>query len=524
MNSLRSTRVARAMATMLVLGAVSGTAQASAENRSSIGWGACPPSLSGPYPELTCATVPVPLDYAQPAGAKVNLLVSRRAAGDPAKRKGVLFINPGGPGSAASDRPGRMSKPNAQGATRLPKEVLDSYDLIGMDPRGVGLSEPLSCADPSFLQGPVPDPDNPANRTAIWDRWQSYARGCAEREGQRLPHMGTRNVAKDMNAVLLAMNEGQLNYLGYSYGTYLGVVFAELFPAKVGRMILDSSMNPVPERMFYEASKAQTPAVQRRMRDWHAWVAKYDDVFHLGTTEQETRAAWLAALADFRAAPHGPVGADELLGAVSGIVRNDENLEMLTKAFADWTLRRDDRALVTLATPPATVARERSVAGFTSVMCEDSVWPDDRAVYERDARKLAPASEFAWYNTSNLLACANWPGGHDKRVLPTGRGRLPILMFNSVHDPATPIEGAVALRERLPNAILVTELNRGKHGLYGTTVPEQNPHIQRIGTEYLMTGARPGRDAFVPGLPLPVPTAGPTPARSLAVADPFAVE
>lgn len=474
---------------------------------STIQFGSCPADLAEPYPELTCATVQVPLDYynPNPAGPKVNVLVSKRAATDTASRRGYLFLNPGGPGAGGAEMAGRMSKLGATGDTRLPPAVLNSYDLIGFDPRGVGHSDPVTCVDPSYW-GSQPDPDNPANRDKIWQIWQTFAAGCDAHDRARLPFMGTRQVVQDMNHILLNLGQLKLNYFGQSYGTYIGQAFASRYPDRVGRMVLDSNMNTGPADLFYRAGLNQIPALQKRVGDWFAWIAKYDTVFHLGTTADQVRAKWLAVLADFRAAPHGPVGANELLSAVYGNAYSEGGWEGLAHALADWSLRGDDTALVEWASPVPSAEGEQAVAAFAAVTCLDSAWPKDRAVYERDAAELAKTSEFAWYNISNSLACANWSAGH-QTVVPAPTKRIPrILLFNSRYDAATPYAGAQHMRDILPGSVLVTEEDSGKHGVVGNRPAERNEHAQRIFADFMVNGALPAGDISIPGHPLPVPS------------------
>ncbi|MDF5756235.1 alpha/beta hydrolase [Spongiactinospora sp. TRM90649] len=506
MNKLIGVGLAAAMLTgMTGLTTVPATAATPGESEPIV-FGACPEPLAKPYPELTCAVVPVPLDYANPDGGTVNLMVSRRASTDPDKRKGVLFVNPGGPGGSSSERAGRLSKADAQGRTRLPQEVLDAYDIIGMDPRGVGLSQPVSCVHPDFWQGPRPDPDDQANRDKIWNDWQTFAQECGRKQGTRLKTLGTRNVARDMDRVLSLLGEKKLNYLGYSYGTYLGAVYATLFPDRVGRMILDSNMNPEPREFYRAATVAQVEPLQRRVDAWLAWTARYDDVFHLGDTRKKTRAAWDATLAAFRT-PHGTVGADELLGTVSGLMYDESGWQALAQSVADFTLRQDDAGLVELAGSTPSVAQEQGIAAFSSVMCVDAAWPSERAAYESDAARFPKSFQFAWYNIGNATSCANWPAGHEERVLPTGKGLPKILMFNNVDDPATPYRGALGMHRSLPTSVLVTALNAGRHGVFANPIAQRNTDAQRIGAAYLVDGVLPRRDIVIPGHKLPVPTA-----------------
>ena len=178
-----------------------------------------------------CATVSVPLDYAQPTGRQVPLAVLRVPASG--KRVGALFVNPGGPGGSATEF--AASLPAA-----LPKAITERYDLIGVDPRGVGTSAPFSCgADYTALYRVDPMVDTAAQRAALDHHGHGLDASCRQHAGDVLPHVGTRDAARDLDAVRASMGEAQLSYFGGSYGTVIGQVYAELFPSHVKAMVLD---------------------------------------------------------------------------------------------------------------------------------------------------------------------------------------------------------------------------------------------------------------------------------------------
>lgn len=488
--------------------AASAAATAPSAPRAGIGFGACPSDLAQSYPDLTCAKVSVPVDYADPGKGSTSVLISKRAARDPAKRRGTLLVDPGGPGAGGAAYVGKLTKPDAAGATRLPAAVLDSYDVIGLDPRGVAHSaDPVSCVDPSYLAGPRPDPDAAANRAAYWTYWTGFARGCEDKSGSLLAHVGTRDVARDMDRIRADLGESKISYLGFSYGTYLGAVYGTMFPGRVDRMVLDGNVDPTPEKMWYRAALAQDAAVQKRFESWEAWAAKYDGTFHLGTTAEQVASAWNRTLADFRKSPHGAVGANELLTTVLGMMYDDSSFQPLAQAVADYTRNGDDAGLVGLATPGTTADAERSTASYTAVICRDAAWPADKSTYETDAAKEAATSQFAWSNMwSSGTPCRDWPVAHEQRVLPDGKGLPPILMFNATGDPATPYAGALRMHRALPSSVLVTEKDSGKHCVFANPLSETNADAQRIGADYLVDGKLPGGDTTIPGHALPVPS------------------
>ncbi|GAB2784706.1 alpha/beta hydrolase [Amycolatopsis magusensis] len=494
------------MTVAVALGVVAGTAAPAGARQAGLSFGACPEDLAGTYPEMTCTTVQVPLDYTKPFGQQISLLVSKIPSKNPGKKRGSLFVNPGGPGGGAAEYVGRLSKADSTGTTRLPKDVLDAYDLIGMDPRGVEHSSPISCVEPDYFQAPQPDPDAPASRAEYWKVWGGYAEACGAKLKTVLPHLGTKNVARDMDRVRAGLGEDKLSFLGFSYGSYLGPVYGELFPGRTDRIVLDGLVNPEPEQMWYQAGFAQSPAVQQRVEDWLAWIAQYDSVFGLGSSVEQTRAAWNKTLADFRATPHGPVGAYELLGAVFGTMYAESGWEGLAHALSDYVNDGDDQGLLDWASPVPSEAGEQATAIFNAVTCLDAPWPADPAVWEADAAKVAPSSQFAWSNLWSSAACRTWPAPAEQRVKITGNGLPKALLFQTEKDPATPYAGALKMHQALPGSVLITERDSGKHCVFANPIAVTNPDAQRIGADYLVRGVLPGGDGTIPGHKLPVPT------------------
>ncbi|MFF1818265.1 alpha/beta hydrolase [Kribbella sp. NPDC058245] len=470
-------------------------------------FGACPDDVAQNYPTLTCATLQVPVDYQQPSGATIPLLVTKHAANNPSKRLGSLVVNPGGPGGSGVIMAGYVATPDETGFTPLEPAVLDAYDVIGFDPRGVRHSGAISCAAPDYFPVPQPDPDAPASRDALWKLWDGYADGCGAKAGALLPYLGTDSVARDMDRVRASLGEQKLNYLGFSYGTYLGAVYTELFPQRVGRMILDGNVDPTPPDLFYKMALSQDLAFPKRLNSYLGWVAKYDAVFHLGTTVRAVRANWNKTLADFRAKPHGAVGAHEFLGATFGVMTADELWIPFTQVLSAYVVGGDDSGLVDFATPSTSAQAERFTASFSAVICGDSKWSHSKATYERDAARIAKVSPVAWDNmwiTGSV--CRNWPVPDHAPIKITGRGLPGILMFNTVGDPATPYSGALKLHKVLRSSVLVTERDSGAHCVFANPQSMVNTAVNAIGTKYLLTGELPPGDLSVPGHALPVPT------------------
>ncbi|MYR38677.1 alpha/beta fold hydrolase, partial [Streptomyces sp. SID4944] len=186
--------------------------------------------------EFQCATIQVPLDYRAPGGKRLDLAISRIKSTAPGKRHGVLLSNPGGPGGPGIYMPLALQE-------ELPASVTQKYDLIGFDPRGVGESSPVSCnltlEEEDWLR---PYKKETFTKDVAWAR--KVAEKCRAKSGSVLPHITTRNTARDLDVLRAVLGEKKLSYLGYSYGTYLGAVYTQLFPGRVDRFVLDSAVDP----------------------------------------------------------------------------------------------------------------------------------------------------------------------------------------------------------------------------------------------------------------------------------------
>ena len=208
---------------------------------SDIAWQPC---VTDPLPTQECAELAVPLDYDEPDGASITLAVAQVPATDQANRIGSLFLNPGGPGGS-----GVMALPQQYAA--LPEVLQERFDIVGFDPRGIGESAPVRCFDSiaeqmTFLYfGEMPQVPVGPEEEGAWERAaEELAQRCDERNAETLAHLSTANVARDMDRLRQAVGDEKLNYLGTSYGTYLGATYANLFPDRIRAMVLDGVINP----------------------------------------------------------------------------------------------------------------------------------------------------------------------------------------------------------------------------------------------------------------------------------------
>ena len=465
-------------------------------------FGPCPADIAKQSPQARCATVTVPLDYSHPGGEQIPLLVSKIAARDTAHRRGSLFVNPGGPGEGGAAFAGEMAR-------TLPPQVRDDYDIIGWDTRNTEHSAPITCADPgTYWKNPLPDPDDPAARDEHWRRAQQYADGCHQRAGKYLPQLTTVTNARDIDRIRQALRQPAISYLGYSYGTYLGANYGQLFGEHVDRMILDSSVDP--SGVWYRDNLNQDYAAQQRLDRFYDWAARYDQVFHLGTTREQVAAAWHGVQDELRKQPRGPLGPWEFVDMTFQALYGEKSWTPLARGLDAFRNHGDPRGL-TAQIQTKDRSAETSNAIYNAVECADAPWPRSRPQWERDSAQVAGEAPFAaWFNSWGVAPCASWHGPHHQPLKIDGAGMPPVLMFNSVNDVATPYRGAQRMHAALPTSTLVTEQNAGKHGVFALA---GNRDADAIGTDYLINGSLPDGDTSIPGHPLPDPT---RPARTPA--------
>ncbi|MGW3849820.1 alpha/beta hydrolase [Streptomyces fagopyri] len=472
-----------------------GTAVAAARAAAAgIRFGACAKATGLPA-GLRCGTVEVPLDYAHPDGKRIRLTVSRSAAtGKDARnakhrvpRQGSLVYNPGGPGASGMYFP-------LFGALPEWKRIAAAYDLVGYAPRGVAGSAPLSCKDPKrSVKGPTQSPTYPSEsykKERIAEA-QAYARGCLERSGQAIRHYNSLNNARDLDVLRAALGEPKLTFMGASYGTYFGALYATLFPSHVRRMVFDSAVNPAPGQIWYENNLDQSAAFEGRWADFRAWTARHDKAYGLGTTPEEVLHSYEKARAQLAASPAGgKVGPAQLQNAFLEAGYYDDYWPRRAQALSAY-LKGDPKQLIEQAArPEASAGAENAGAVYTAVECNDASWPTRWRTWDRDNTMLARRAPFeTWDNVWMNLPCAYWPVPRQKpldvRTLP---GVLaPTLILAAERDAATPYEGALELQRRLSGSVLVTENGAGTHGIGGGPNTCVNGYLDT----YLLTGGLP---------------------------------
>ncbi|QYC39499.1 Tripeptidyl aminopeptidase precursor [Nonomuraea coxensis DSM 45129] len=466
-------------------------------------WGTCP-RVTGKAVNaaLECATVEVPLDYSRPSGQSIKVAINRIRAKTPrnADRLGTLLINPGGPGAS-----GRALTEYV--ASGLPAGVSERYDVVGFDPRGVGASEPaLSCVDPEvFYRAPRQDavPHSVADEQRLLARAATYAGRCGERWSWLLPHLSTENAARDMDRIRAALGEERISYLGFSYGTYLGAVYATLFPKRVKRLVLDSIVDPT--AVWYRSNLTQDHSFERRHHQFLTWIAGHHDVYKLGRTFRQTQFAYYAMRDRLRTRPAGGVmGPSELDDAFIITGYSDRVWPQFAQAWSDYVRQGETKGLLDLYEKHGKndASDENGYAVYLGVQCRDARWPREWSTWRGDmyaAHRTAPF--LTWPNTWFNAPCAFWPVPGGPPVEVRGSAKLPpVLMLQARDDAATPYAGALRMRRLFPTARLVMD----KGGNHGVSLAG-NQCVDRHLAAYLLDGTLPRRDAVCEALPQPSP-------------------
>ncbi len=436
-----------------------------------------------------CATLEVPRDYDDPGGERMELAITRVPA--TGERLGSLFINPGGPGASAVNY--------AKAADSVIGSLLrEHFDLIGLDPRGVGLSSPVECLTDEQLDelaASEATPDTPSEERVLVALARMPGLGCAERSPELLAHVGTVDAARDLDIARAAVGDAALTYLGKSYGTQLGATYAELFPARVGRMVLDGAL---PGGLSAEeVSRGQAIAFDEVLDDFIADCLTQDDCPLAGDVDSagDQLRAWLDDLDDTPMSS----GGRELTGALAAyaILTNlyvpDYDFPRLREALAPALEDQDASALLALL--DARISRgsdgrylDNSSEAFYAVTCLDRPYEgtvDDVRRLAAEWSEVAPTfgAGLAW----GLLTCRNWPAQAERVGRTRAEGAPPILVVSTRRDPATPFAWGVELVEDLADGHLLTYEGDGHTAYFNGSAC-----VDEAVEAYLVAGVLPG--------------------------------
>jgi pimeloyl-ACP methyl ester carboxylesterase len=460
---------------------------AAAPPKPNINWSSCHRDL-GPF---ECGIVNVPLDHNASSGT-IAIAMVRLPATDPSRRIGSLFLNPGGPGGSGVDFV------LFAGPFLFSDEVRARFDLVGFDPRGVIRSAPLRCFgnpkqwEPYFT--PFAFPITPEEE-AIWIAADRYLIDACDRRGGRIiDHMSTANVARDLDLLRRAVGDERLNYAGYSYGSYLGVTYANLFPNKVRALIVDGVLDPIAWSTGV-GDEAETLPFSTRLRSDAGAQATLNEFFRLCDAGGDTcafapdSAQRFADLAEQLKEepieftfPDGSVG--ELnysllisltLGAMYDSSTWPDHAQLLADIEAEANLATLGARVQALFDRPMFIAKRgfphypNFVEGFPGVACSDSDNPDSYAAWS--AAGAAADAQFGYFGriwTWITSPCAEWSGADEDRYMGpfTANTANPVLVVGTQFDPATRYEGAVTVDGLLPNSALLTVHGWGHTSLF----------------------------------------------------------
>ncbi|MFE1287372.1 alpha/beta hydrolase [Streptomyces sp. NPDC058751] len=434
-------------------------------------WAGCasPPTARTGY---DCTTMKAPLDYRKPDGRTIDVaLIRRKATGPNARRIGSLVLNFGGPGvSGVSGLPEFL---NQYGS------LLDRYDLVSFDPRGVGATIPVRCG-----------------KTADDTSYDGAA--CAKYSGGLLPYIGTSHTARDLDLMRYLLGDEQLHYFGVSYGTALGAVYAHLYPSHVGRLVLEASVDPTED--LYEKGLSQVKAAQAAFDRFAAHCAARIRRCPTGDGPEEA-ARRMARLADRLEKKPAPAGAGKDLDADGLAYAVSEHLDLgtddwtpLAKALTALIDHNDGRPLskgvdgIGSADRAAT-PRDNSRAALIAITCADSSLRPDFEHLDRDEARFKAASPvFGAARSASAYLCYDWPFDGERTTLQVNAdGAAPVLVVGGTGDPNTPYPGARHMARALGDGVgvLLTAQEEG-HGTY-----PQNRCVMEKVDHYLHTGRTP---------------------------------
>ncbi|MFJ9637330.1 alpha/beta hydrolase [Streptomyces sp. NPDC101178] len=420
-----------------------------------------------------CATMKAPKDYDKPDDGDIDLAVSRKKATGPGERIGSLLVNPGGPGGSA------IGYLQGYAALGYPAPVRARYDMVAIDPRGVARSEPVDCLTGKEMDAYTQvdqTPDDEAEVRKLTAAFEKFAAGCEKRSGEILPYVSTVDTARDMDVLRALLGDEKLHYVGASYGTFLGATYADLFPDRAGRLVLDGAMDPSLKAI--DMNRDQTAGFEGAFQSFAADCVKQPDC-PLGTTSTADAATSLKQLfKDLDAKPIPSGDEDRKLGeslATTGVIAAmyDEAAWPQLREALTGAQRSDGSGLLSLADSYYERGPDGKYANLmfanAAVNCLDLPpafdGPDavEKAVPDFEQASPVFGRGFAWAS----LNCAYWPTkatGTPHRT--EAKGADPIVVVGTTRDPATPYKWSEALAAQLDSGTLLTYDGDG-HTAYG---------------------------------------------------------
>jgi pimeloyl-ACP methyl ester carboxylesterase len=405
--------------------------------------------------DLQCGNLTAPLDYADPKnGQTISIAVARHVANVPAERIGSLVIDPGGPGvSGVDDMANELSS--------LTPGLLDDFDVVMFDPRGVDRSDPITCGEtaggpPAALPNPVPNTAS-AQATTIAG-FRQFAADCEKASGKVLPSIGSVDAARDMERLRIALGDSGLSYMGQSYGSLLGLTYASLFPTHVRAMVLDSVIDPA--LSFNQITQGQANGFEASLQSFFSWCAGTSAcAWHTGADPTSTLLAQIASSAS-TPVPAGSgraAGAGELYDALLGGLYSRADWPELGDALASDAAGNGEQ-IVAMSDDYNKNGSSNGSDAAVAIDCLDHPVSHDLSAYSSLADLLGTSAPvfgplLAWGEAS----CAVWPAPATRPVGPVAApGSPPILVIGTSADPATPYQWAVNVAHELQHGVLLT--------------------------------------------------------------------
>jgi len=434
---------------------------------------------------LQCGSVTAPLNYSDPNGPTIQIAVERHPAEIPSQRIGSLVINPGGPGgSGINDLPNELSV--------LTSGLLDDFDIVSFDPRGVQRSDPVNCGSngaPTSNTSPLPDPTpvTAAAQQALLSNDQTYASQCEQDSGSVLPYVGTVDTAQDLDRIRAALGDAQLTFIGHSYGTLLGATYAEMFPTHVRAMVLDGAIDPA--ESTDQMAVDQAKSFEAVLDDFFTWcTGSASCPWH---PAGDPTSALLALISQSRQTPIPSgggrgAGPGEIYDALlSGLYATDY-WPTLANALGQ-AAAGNGGGILSMSDGYRHNGSSNGSDAAEAIYCLDHPVSRDTTSYAALASSAATqAPVFGPLITWGLLGCAVWPTPPTRTPAPTtAAGSPPIIVTGATKDPATPYQWAVNLSHELQHGVLLTWQGENHVAYFYSSC------VRSIDQAYLISGTLP---------------------------------
>jgi pimeloyl-ACP methyl ester carboxylesterase len=442
-----------------------------------------------------CAEATAPLDWQNPSESEVTLALVKHPASNPGQRLGSLLVNPGGPGGSGYD----FVKDSIDFA--VSDALQAQYDVVGFDPRGVGRSSAITCLTDEEMDAYLYDVLPGERGSQEWlDAYTAsstqFAASCEKNSPELLGHVDTVSAARDLDLLRATLGDSKLNYLGYSYGTFLGSTYADLYPQKVGRLVLDGALDPTSSN--FDVSVGQAVGFENAIRAYLTdCLTKSSCPFEGSVDEGMAKIGQMLSQVDaspIRASDGRQLGSSTLLTAIIYPLYDATAWDYLSDMFADVMAGNADYALQFAdgyngRNPDGTYA-DNSTEAFTAINCLDYEYTSDPVVAQQQNAELVAAAPTIgpWWSYGDIT-CAVWPDKTTRAPhVVTAQGAAPIIVVGTTGDPATPYAWAEGLAEQLSSAQLVTFVGEG-HTAYGSS-----SCVKEVVDAYLLAGTVPSSD------------------------------